>query len=344
MASASPVPLPAPGPIASRGPVDLVTFEREIIPAYAPTVLRGQIADWPVAKAGVQGDDALVALLKAGSADRPLETFIGRPEIGGRFFYNDAVTGTNFERRLMPLGAALDQLMAQRDQADAPSLYVGAAAAADCVPDFAASHALAIVDSRVMPRLWIGNATTVSTHYDLSDNVACVAAGRRRFTLFPPDQLNNLYVGPLDFTLAGQPVSMVSLRDPDLQRYPRFAEAMAHAVTADLEPGDAIYIPPLWWHQVEALSPLNLLVNYWWNAAGTPPSPFEALIHAVMTVRHLPPAQRDAWRTLFDHYVFETDGDPAAHLPPGSRGVLGPMTSTLARRVREFLLTGLRRL
>ncbi len=335
--------LPAPGPIAVRPATDRQTFERDIVTAYAPVVLKGQVANWPIVQAARDGDAALVALLKAGATDRPLETFVGEPQIQGRFFYNADVNGLNFERRPVPLRATLDRLMARRDDPAAPALYVGAAAATDCMPGFEAAHFLELVDPRVLPRLWIGSATTVSTHYDLSDNIACVAAGRRRFTLFPPDQLKHLYVGPLDFTLAGQPVSMVDLRDPDLARFPRFAEAMAHAVTADLEPGDCLYIPPLWWHQVEALSPLNLLVNYWWNAAGTPPSPFEALIHSVMTVRHLPPAQRQAWRNMFDHYVFETDGDPAAHLPPASRGVLGPMTPSLAKRIRDFLTAGLRR-
>lgn len=335
--------LPTPAKIKARPATDRETFESETLSAYKPVVFKGQVADWPVVQAARRGDEALAALLKQGAGDRPLDTFIGKPEIGGRFFYNDAVTGTNFERRPAPLGTTLDRLMAMRSDPHAPSLYVGAAAAADCMPDFERTHVLGLVDQRVMPRLWLGNATTVSTHYDLSDNIACVAAGRRRFTLFPPAQLKNLYVGPLDFTLAGQPVSMVSLKDPDLERFPRFAEAMAHAVTAELEPGDALYIPPLWWHQVEALSPINLLVNYWWNAAGTPSSPFEALIHTVMTVRHLPPGQREAWRNLFDHYVFESDGDPVPHLPAASQGVLGPMTPSLARRIRDFLTAGLRR-
>ncbi len=66
------------------------------------------------------------------------------------------------------------------------------------------------------PRIWIGNATHVAPHYDISDNAAVFALGRRRFTLFPPAQTPNLYVGPLDITIAGQPVSMVDIRDPDL--------------------------------------------------------------------------------------------------------------------------------
>lgn len=335
--------LPQARPIPVREALSRSEFEHDILPAYTPVVLRNQVSDWPVVRAAHDSDEAVAGWLRTHANDQSLETFSGRPGIGGRFFYDDTLTGTNFERGQASLVDILDRLLACRIEPQAPSLYAGAAVADGCVPDFAKSHVLPLLDPRAMARLWIGNAVTVSTHYDLSDNIACVAAGRRRFTLFPPEQVRNLYVGPLDFTLAGQPVSLVSVKDPDLERFPRFAEAMAHAVTADLGPGDAIYIPPLWWHQVEALSPFNLLVNYWWNAAGAPPSPFEALIHSVMTVRPLPPAHRDAWRSMFEHYVFEADGDPAAHIPVQSQGVLGRMTPTLARRIRDFLAAGLRR-
>ena len=343
MTSAPPHNLPRPTAIPERGAIGREAFEQDVLPAYAPMVLRGQVADWPVVRAGLESDDVLAAWLKARSTDAPVETFVGAPGIGGRFFYNDTLTGTNFDRQQARMSDIVDRLMALRDTPQAPSLYAGAAAASGCLPDFAAQHPLDLLDARAVARLWLGNAVTVSTHYDVSDNIACVAAGRRRFTLFPPDQVGNLYVGPLDFTLAGQPVSLVSLDAPDLERFPRFAAPMDHAVTADLEPGDALYIPPLWWHQVEALSPLNLLVNYWWNAAPTPPSPFEALIHTVMTVRHLPPAHRQAWRAMFDHYVFEADDETAAHIPLASRGVLGKMTPALAHRMRDFLMAGLRR-
>ncbi|WP_204333426.1 cupin-like domain-containing protein, partial [Proteus mirabilis] len=84
------------------------------------------------------------------------------------------------------------------------------------------------------------NRTSISTHFDASDNIACVAAGRRRFTLFPPDQTANLYIGPLDHNVAGQPLSMVDMATPDFARFPRFREALAAARTAELEPGDAI--------------------------------------------------------------------------------------------------------
>ena len=164
--------------------------------------------------------------------------------------------------------------------------------------------------------IWIGNRTVIPAHYDLPDNLACVAAGRRRFTLFPPEQLRNLYVGPLDFTPAGQAVSLVDLHQPDLARYPRFAEALAQAQSAELEAGDALFIPSMWWHHVEGLTPFNILVNYWWRQSpGWMDTPFNTLLLALLTMRELPPAQRAAWQELFRHYVFDSDSSEAAHIP-----------------------------
>jgi hypothetical protein len=166
-----------------------------------------------------------------------------------------------------------------------------------------------------------------------------VVTGRRRFTLFPPDQLPNLYVGPFDFTLSGPPVSMVSLYEPDFERYPKFKTALEHAQTAELGPGDALYIPYFWWHHVESLERFNVLVNYWWNPARTfGGSPLDCLLHGVMALRDMPPAQREAWRVAFDHYVFQRNGEPMAHLAPENRGMFGTMTAERAREIKSILV------
>ena len=62
--------------------------------------------------------------------------------------------------------------------------------------------------------LWMGSKTNVAAHFDSSDNIACVIHGKRRFTLFPPDQIKNLYIGPLDRTPAGQSISLVDFEKP----------------------------------------------------------------------------------------------------------------------------------
>ncbi len=187
-------------------------------------------------------------------------------------------------------------------------------------------------------RIWIGNRIRVAPHYDVKENVACCVAGRRRFTLFPPEQLANLYAGPFELTPAGTPVSMVDPHAPDLARYPRFAEAWEHAQQTTLEPGDALYIPYTWWHGVESLEPVSILVNYWWN--DSPPGiapPYDALLHAIYAFRHLPPQDRDVWRMMLDHYVFESNGDPAAHLPAHAKGILSPASESLFAQMKAML-------
>jgi hypothetical protein len=176
------------------------------------------------------------------------------------------------------------------------------------------------------------------------DNLAVCAVGRRRFTLFPPEQFANLYPGPLENTPAGRPVSMVDLRDPDLAAYPRFREALASAQVAELEPGDALFVPSMWWHHVEGLDPFNVLVNYWWrDAPHFLGKPEDALFHAILALRDLPEAEKAHWRALLDHYVFTNGADVTDHLPPDGRGILAPLTAETAGQIRARLLRSLSR-
>jgi hypothetical protein len=328
------------GPLPERDGVTPRVLRDEICPTHWPVVLRGFARDWPCVAAGRQGDAVAARYIKGFDNGTPTQVLVGPPD--GRFFYGPAGRTLNFERRGMSLSAVLDAILAGAGRDDAPSLHAGSTPAEQALPGFAQANPNPILAPEIAARVWIGGAVTTQTHYDLSDNIAVVAVGRRRFTLFPPEQVGNLYVGPLDFTLAGQPISLVSLEAPDLDAHPRFAEAQKHGLCAELEPGDAIYIPSLWWHHVRSLGTLNVLVNYWWrDLPGEAGSPFEVLVHGLMAVRHLPPPVRAAWRAIFDHYLFDANGDPAAHLPADMKGVLGPLSPQLARNVRTFLLQAL---
>ena len=331
-------------PLPELQEVDAATFRQSILAGYRPVVMRGLVRDWPVVVQAQVSPEAVAGLIAARDLGRPVETFVGPPGIGGRFFYDEPRRGFNFERRSQTLGQILGWLLAHVKDEAPQAVYAGAVDVRSQLPGLAQEMPLEIVDERVGPRIWIGNAVEVSPHFDQSHNIACVAAGRRRFTLFPPEQVANLYVGPLEFTVAGQPLGMVSPDAQDLDRYPRFREALANAQSAELEPGDAIYIPPLWWHHVRSLEPFNVLVNYWWEQAPAGAgSPFESMIHGLLGIGGLPEAERRAWRAMFDHYVFQTGEDPAAHLEAHVKGVLGPMTPELSRQIRAFLMRGLQR-
>ena len=332
--------------VPERGAVDAATFAREIVGAFRPIVLRGQVARWQAVGAARGGDRAMAEYLAgfAPAGGKPLDVMIAPPEAEGRFFYaDDTVTGFNFHRQQVPIGALVAELLRFLETAAARphALYANAATAPEHLPGWEAANPLAL-DVDAPARLWIGNATRVATHYDTSINIACVVAGRRRFTLFPPDQLANLYVGPLDHTMAGPPSSMVDPDAPDLERYPRFAAALAQAEVAELEPGDAIFIPPIWWHHVRAFDPLNVLVNYWWEHRSS--AAFVALVHAIEAVRDLPVAEKAAWQNWYDHLVFAPDAARAAeHLPEAARGIMGAASAERTGKIRQFLIRMLQR-
>jgi hypothetical protein len=323
--------------IVVRSGVDLKTFREEILPANQPVVLAGLVKDWPAVQAGLQSARALGDYLRAFDQGRPVAVLEGPPSIRGHFFYRDDMRGMNFERRPSTISSTIERLLAQLDDPAPPALYIESTPTREHLPAFDAANAQPLLPAAVPPRIWVGNTLTVQTHFDLSSNIACVVGGRRRFTLFPPEQVVNLYVGPIEFTISGPPISMVSLDAPDLQRFPRFTEALRHARSAELGPGDAIFIPYGWWHQVRALSPFNVLVNYWWNEARPAGSPFDCLLHAVLALRDLPPAQREVWRTLFEHYVFTAPDEALSHLPREQRGLLGPPSPERANAVRAIL-------
>lgn len=323
--------------------VDLQTFRNEIMPLDRPVVLKGLVAAWPVVRAARTSPEAFRDYVRRFDVNRLVQTAVGPPAIKGRLFYREDMQGFNYERVQETFQAALDRIFAHLDDPQPPAVYAGAVSTADCFPGFERENVLPLLPPTVPARIWASNLNVnAPTHYDMSDNIACVVGGRRRFTFFPPEQLPNLYVGPIDFTPAGQPTSMVDLSAPDLERYPRFAEALAAAETADLEPGDAVFIPNLWWHNVESLDPFNVLVNYWWfDGTRGAASPFAALVHGIMAVSALPASRRDAWRQIFEHYVFQTNGNPVEHLAPEHRGMLGEMTPQLAAYMREWLARGL---
>ncbi|GGX73517.1 cupin-like domain-containing protein [Massilia dura] len=319
-------------------------LNERILASTQPLLLRGLVAHWPMVRAARESQQAASAYLQRFYKGGPVVAMLGLPDIGGRFFYNDDISGFNYRPVHAPLDGVLAELEAHRDDAEPPAIYVGSTTIDTVLPGFRAENDVDLGGREPLASIWIGNRTRIAAHYDAPDNLACVTAGRRRFTLFPPDQLANLYVGPLDFTPAGQAISLVDLHAPDFERFPRFREALAHAQVAEMEAGDALFIPSMWWHHVEALEAFNVLVNYWWRQSPHyMDTPTNALMYAIMTIRDLPPEQRKAWEGLFRHYVFEQDGATAAHIPPAAQRMLAPMTEDMTRALRAQLLKRMNR-
>lgn len=330
--------------IAELSGLDPQALPDALLRSTTPVVLRGLVAQWPIVQAAQQSAKAASDYLRGFYRGAPVDAFFGAPKYGGRFFYNEDCTGFNFHPERLPLNAVLDEIERNHANLQPPAIYVGSASVADCLPAFRQHNDVNLEGLDPLASIWIGNSTRIAAHYDAPDNLACVAAGHRRFTLFPPEALENLYVGPIDLTPAGQPISLVDFANPDFEKFPRFSEALKVAQVAEMGPGDAIFIPSMWWHHVEALDPFNVLVNYWWRQSPDYMDPsMNALMLAIMSVRDLPPAQRKAWQGLFNHYVFEADAETAAHIPDHARRVLGPLNADMTRMLRMQLLKKLNR-
>lgn len=324
--------------VAEWHQVDFETFHKDVVPTNAPALIRSLVGDWPAVDQSRQSAAATCQYLRNLDNGKPVYTIAAPPDVGGRFFYSDDLKGVNFNKGQIPLAQVLGQLMAHGDESDVHSIAVQALSIRDTLPNFESENPIGLLDASIPPTMWIGNRGRVAPHYDVHRNVACVMAGKRRFMLYPPEQIANLYLGPVLGAPGGVPISLVDVWNPDFDKFPRYRQALEVVQEATLEPGDAIYIPSLWWHGVESLDRVNVLVNYWWggiNKSGI--SPNDSLLHAMMSVAELDDAQKQAWRDFFDYFVFRTVEDPEAHLPNGIQDISTSLSPEQARTVRELL-------
>ena len=318
-------------------------FLREIVEPCLPVVMRGLVSGWPVVHAATRSVEDFQGYLARFDNGGETEAFVGNPQIAGKYYYAEDLKGFNFERRRMRFADALTAMIATHGRSGEPTMYVGSVPVNDYLPGFAAQNVLQVLAAHIAPRIWLGHAANVSAHFDAVDNVACVVAGARRFTLFPPEAIEGLYVGPLDNTMAGQPVSLAGSAPLDDDKYPLFRMVREQALRAELKPGDGIYIPKLWWHQIESTAAFNGLVNYWWDAfAGGPDAPYTSLLLSMIAIAERPPRERQAWKAFFDHYVFRSNGHPLAHLPAEQHGMLGPLKPDNYARIRAIVMHRLR--
>ena len=313
-------------------------LSEEILLSNEPLLLKNFVHDWPLVKEAKKSDSAVISYLRNFDAKKPLTAMTGDPTIKGRIFYNEDLSGFNFDYRRVSLEEIFQKLTECSKLEEPPMIYVGSTNIDNWLPGFREENDITLGKHQPIASLWIGNRSRVAPHYDFPTNIACSVAGKRRFTFFSPEHLDNLYVGPIDFSPAGQPISLVDLLDPDYEKFPKYRNAESDAIVADLDVGDAVLIPSMWWHHVEARNDLNVLVNYWWRT--TPNfmgSPLNVLQHAIMGLRDLPDEQRGIWKSLFDYYVFNQKEENISHIPENARGALNPMDENIADKIKNVL-------
>lgn len=318
-------------------------LDRRLAGARRPFVVRGLASDWPLVRAGLKGSRIACRYLLERSRERAFPVNIGEPGGGERLFYNGDME-MNFRMAKGPLGPILEGIVNNDGKPDAPVIYLASIDMKSYFDGLAEDNHLPLGERQPIESIWIGSATRIAAHNDVPNNLAVCAAGKRRFTLFPPAQFRNLYPGPIENTPAGRPVSMLDFDAPDFERFPGFREALEAAMVAELEPGDALFVPSMWWHHVEGLSSFNVLVNYWWrDVPAFLGEPEHALNHAILAIRDLPDPDKAIWRELFDHYVFTNGANVTDHIPSAARGILDPLDAEGAGRIRAFLMRSLSR-
>jgi hypothetical protein len=225
----------------------------DILSGAEPVILKGLVSHWPLVQLGQQNNEAVVDYLCSHYNGKSTQVFYGAPELKGRYFYDDSCSKLNFEVRLGQVDAVLQQILQWQHQQQSPSVYIASNLLSTHFPTLRQENDIQLPKPQLKYEtepdrvsIWLGNQSLAACHYDSSENLACCVLGKRRFTLFPPDQISHLYPGPLEPTPGGQVISMVDFDQVDLARFPDFPKAVANGQIAELEPGDALYLPSMW--------------------------------------------------------------------------------------------------
>lgn len=323
-------------------PGDIPEF---VLSSSEPIILKNFGRGWPAVIAGKESPNSAADYLRKFYTNAPVTAYYGEPEINGRVFYNKDISGFNFQRSKANLNQVFDKLLEHIDDPTPPTMYVGSTEINNWLPGYNEENNASIDHLKPLTSIWIGNQSKIAAHFDFPNNLACCVVGRRKFTLFPPEQLENLYVGPMEFSPGGQEISLVDFDKPDFVKYPKFKQALASAQVAELEAGDALFLPSMWWHHVQSLATFNVLVTHWWrDSPAFMGRPNNALTLAMLSLKDLPLAQRKAWQAHFNYYIFDHDQEDFSHIPKAAQGRLSkPLDELSAKQIRADLLNKLKR-
>ncbi len=173
-------------------------------------------------------------------------------------FHQDA------ERLGMSFAEAVDTIVSRRDGTYYYLVQQSLAAVlSELLQDIPRPELLDDDTTIALTNLWFGSDGCITPlHHDRADNFLVQILGTKRVTLFSPEETARLYPDEG----GARHVSRVNVFDPDLGRFPLYAEAVGRGLVAALNPGDMLFIPKRWWHAVETVS-TSVSVNSWWRTA-----------------------------------------------------------------------------
>src|SRR5690606_29747225 len=151
--------------------VDPRALPDDVLQSTQPLVLKGLVADWPMVRAGLEPDQSAIDYIRRFYRDATVGALLGAPDIEGRFFYNEDLSGFNFKPVKLKLDVMLDEVERHNDAVKPPAIYVGSTTVDTCLPGFRGENDLGFGDRQPLASIWIGNRTRIAAHHDLPDNV-----------------------------------------------------------------------------------------------------------------------------------------------------------------------------
>ncbi|WP_426113801.1 cupin-like domain-containing protein [Massilia sp. PWRC2] len=234
---------PAISAIARFGRLDGAAFRQQAARGL-PFLIDGVVKRWPLTA-------CQPSLLREAYASLPVRARVGD--------YINTAFAADRAMQDMSMGEYLDLVEAEAGAAS-PGLppYLGNLALRELNR---LCHWPAYFDKLGPPRFWIGPARTVTPlHCDFDDNIFAQIWGSKRITLAPPHHDAYLYVREANPLLFGSPVDPEAL---DLDQFPLARQATF--IECIVKPGDLLYVPAGWYHQVRALT-FSLSSNRWARA------------------------------------------------------------------------------
>ena len=268
---------------------------RAIVDRHEPVVFRRAALDWPCTQRWTS------AYLR----ERLGEKQVTATRAPSRRYRPDPKQGhyAPTDMQKMSFGEFLDRTCDPDPNPDDPSYYLHRQNLEQHLPELRDDVVVPpYVDgsSLLLVSLWMGPAGSVTPiHHDFTDNLFVQVQGKKRVILYEPDPDAAFYRLPFRSGngRSSWHVSRVGSADSvDIETHPLFQQA--RAFEALMDPGDILFIPNFYWHEVHSLDSPSISLSYWWDQRSL--SETEAAIAKVTDFVAFYDQQPAVWRSLID--------------------------------------------